>query len=285
MRITGDNIIFNSGGARICYDDLGPGSAPPVIFIHGFPLNKSMWELQMEMLKSNFRVISFDLRGFGHTTTTNGSFSLEDLGNDLIALMDQLRIEKAVICGQSLGGYVALQALSQHAHRFHALALCSVQCNAQSRIISEERLRMADKIKTYGIESYADEMTRQLFCRRSLITRKEEVRSVRSMIINTAESAIIGALNAMAERKDMCSFLSGISIPVLIITGQEDVITPPSASEFLHFSIPGSQRIIIEYSGHMCNLENTHDFNLTLKRFIDTVCQQEQLSPHCAENR
>jgi 3-oxoadipate enol-lactonase len=285
IRITGENIIFNNNGIKISYDDIGPVGAPPVVFIHGFPLNKSMWELQAEMLKSNFRVISYDVRGYGESTGGDGAFTLEDLSNDLIALMDHLSLRKVVVCGQSLGGYVVLNSLQKYSDRFHAAVLCSVQCNSQSRFISDERLKMADRIGTYGLENYADEMTRQLFCRRSFVTRKEEVRAVRNMILKADPKTIYTTLNALSERRDMCSFLPEISIPVLIVSGHEDIVTPPAASEFLHFSIPGSERLLVEYSGHMANLENTHDFNQGLKRFIEAVCRHEQLSPHCVENR
>src|ERR1043165_8854046 len=116
VRNAGENIITRIGNANICYNDIGPTGAPVMIFIHGFPLNKKMWELQAEVLKSNFRIVSMDLRGFGDSSGES-DMTMDTLVSDLISLMDHLAIDAAMVCGHSLGGYVTLNAIYKHPQR------------------------------------------------------------------------------------------------------------------------------------------------------------------------
>src|SRR4051812_41580832 len=129
MRIAGENIKINENSLVINYDDYGPIYAPAVVFIHGFPFNKSMWHMQSEALKSNYRVISYDIRGFGDSTSPFNNHSLETLTGDLIQLMDKLLLKKVTLCGLSMGGYIALNAVEKYSTRFNGVILCDVHCS------------------------------------------------------------------------------------------------------------------------------------------------------------
>lgn len=281
MRISGENIKLAGPGYTVNYDDFGPVFAPAVIFIHGFPFDKSTWSLQLELLKSNYRVIAYDIRGHGGSTGGDSDLSIDLFVEDLLSFMDSLQIHKAILCGLSLGGYIALQAARQYPERFNGMVLCSTQCPADSEKTKQVRAKKAEIVSTKGIEAYTDESIKSLFAPVSYTARKEEVRAVRTIIQRNTPEFICKGLAALAERKETCSGLSSVNMPVLILVGKEDKITPPSEAEYLHYNIRGSQMKVIPYAGHLANLENTHEFNDSLKKFIDGVCKSQHLSKHC----
>lgn len=280
MRISGEDIKMASSDYTVNYDDFGPVYAPAIIFIHGFPFTKNMWDHQLELLKSNFRVIAYDVRGHGGSKSST-PLSLDLFTEDLIQFMDALQLEKVMLCGLSLGGYIALHAIEKYPERFNALMLCGTQCAADTVEIKKSRAEKADLVKSKGMEVFADLSIKNLFAPTSFTARKEEVRAIRQMIADNSTEFICNGLTALAERKETCSSLSKINIPTLIMVGKEDKITPQEDAEFLHYNIKGSQLEILPYAGHLANLENTHEFNEHLKKFIDSVCKTQHLSKHC----
>jgi 3-oxoadipate enol-lactonase len=283
MRISGENIKVAGPGYTVNYDDFGPVFAPAIIFIHGFPFDKSIWNLQLELLKSNYRVIAYDIRGHGGSAQGDSSLSLDLFVEDLMSFMDSLQLHKVIVCGLSLGGYIALHAIKKYPERFNGAVLCSTQCPADSEKTRQGRMKKAELVKAKGIEAYTDESIKSLFAATSFTARKEEVRAVRRIILQNSPDFICDGLAALAERKETCSSLASINIPVLILVGKEDTITPPSEAEYLHYNIRGSEMKVIPYAGHLANLENTHEFNDYLKKFIDHVCKIQHLSKHCSE--
>ncbi|MGZ4097880.1 MAG: alpha/beta fold hydrolase [Bacteroidia bacterium] len=281
-RISGENLKIVGSDLTVNYNDYGPVYAPAVIFIHGFPFNKSVWDLQLELLKSNYRVIAYDVRGHGGSYSSD-ALSLDIFVEDLIHFVDDLELEKVIVCGLSLGGYIALRAIEKYPERFNGMVLCSTQCPADSQKTKEGRAKKAELVKNKGIEAYAEESIKGLFAKTSFTTRKEEVRSVKNIIESNSPEFICNGLTALAERKETCSALSSINVPVLILVGKEDTITPPGEAEYLHYNIKGSEMHVIPYAGHLANLENTHEFNELLKKFIDNVCKIKELSKHCME--
>ena len=264
----------------VSYNDYGPAYAPVVVFIHGFPFNKSVWDLQLELLKSNYRVIAYDVRGHG-SSHSNKPLSLDLFVEDLIHFMNSLEHEKVIVCGLSLGGYIALNAMQKYPERFNGMILSGTQCPADSQKTREGRAKKAELVQTKGIEVYAEESIKGLFAKTSFTTRKDEVRAVRKMIEDNSPAFICNGLAALAERKETCSSLASIKVPVLVLVGKEDAITPPQEAEYLHYNIKVSEMHVIPYAGHLANLENTHEFNELLKKFIDNVCRTQHLSKHC----
>jgi pimeloyl-ACP methyl ester carboxylesterase len=137
MRYFGNNISMVVNEMVVSYSDLGPDNAPVIIFIHGFPLNKSMWNKQVEVLKDNFRVIAYDIRGHGESDTGNDPFSIDLFVDDLIRFMNALKIHKASLCGLSMGGYIALKAIEDNSERFEALVLCDTTCKTDLPKVKE----------------------------------------------------------------------------------------------------------------------------------------------------
>ena len=270
-RRIGNKINITINNLTVSYSDHGPDDAPVIIFIHGFPLNKSMWNIQVEALKENYRVIAYDIRGHGNSDAGIDEFSIELFVIDLLRLMEKLKIEKSILCGLSLGGYIALNAVLKHPDRFDGLILNDTQCIADTPEIKENRCNAIISIKEKGVEQYADEIIKKLFAQETFTKNKNVVDAVKEMIISTQKQSLCNTLHALAERKETCDQLPEINIPVLIMVGQEDKITPIAAAQQMHEKILNSKLEIIQQAGHLSNLESPTVFNAHLVNFLETV--------------
>lgn len=268
MRNSGNNIKITVNNFTVSYNDEGQYGAPVIIFIHGFPFNKSMWNKQVKALKNNYRVVAYDVRGHGNSDAGNEDFSIALFVKDLINLMDALNIDRTMLCGLSMGGYIALNAIENYPDRFDALILSDTNCISDTPEVKEKRIKTIESIKKYGVEKFADESMNNFFAPESLSTKKKEIAAVRDMIVNTSKQTLYKTLKAFYERKETCSRLSEIEVPVLIMVGKEDNITPPAAAQLMHEKIKGSIIHIIDQAGHLSNLENPEQFNEQLKKFF-----------------
>ncbi len=278
MRNVGNNISLTVNNLNLSYSDHGPDDTPVIIFIHGFPFNKSMWSIQVDALNDNYRVIAYDIRGHGQSAEGNEDFTIDSFVNDLISLLDALKIDKAVLCGLSLGGYIALNAVEKHPERFEALVLSDTQCVSDTPEAKEKRIMAIESIRENGVEKFADEMIKKLFAPDSFSTKKKEIAAVKEMIMNTSEHSLCNTLNALAERKETCSHLHKINMPVLIMVGKEDKITPPAAARLLHDNIQNSYLTILEHAGHLTNMENPEEFNIHLKIFLRRIIKKNRFT-------
>ncbi|HET6769122.1 MAG TPA: alpha/beta fold hydrolase [Chitinophagaceae bacterium] len=271
MRRIGNNISITINNLRVSYSDHGPDDAPVIILIHGFPLNKSMWDTQVEALKEDYRVIAYDIRGHGNSDPGIDEFFIELFVNDLLRFMEKLGIEKSILCGLSLGGYIALNAVLKYPDRFDGLILNDTQCIADTSDIKENRCLAIISIMKDGVEQYANEMIENLFARESFTKKKNEIIAVKEMILSTPKQSLCNTLHALAERKETCDQLPEINIPVLIMVGKEDKITPIAAARQMDEKILNSTLKIIQHAGHLSNLENPSEFNFQLVKFLDLV--------------
>lgn len=255
----------------VSYTDNAKYGVPVIIFIHGFPFNKSMWNLQVESLRDFYRVITYDIRGFGNSDTGNEDFTIELFVKDLVSLLDALKIYKPFLCGLSMGGYIALNAIANYAGRFNALILSDTNCIADTAEAKEKRMKTIENIRKSGVEKYANESIKLFFAPESIAKNSEVIDLAREMIVKTSEKSLCNTLFALSVRKETCSNLEDINIPVLIMVGKEDNITPPSAAQLMHEKIKDSLLKIIENAGHLSNIENPEEFNLQLKMFVASV--------------
>lgn len=277
MRYIGTDIEMTVNNHTISYTDEGPDHAPVIIFIHGFPFNKSMWNKQVEILIENYRIIAYDVRGHGSSSIGTDKFSIEIFVDDLLGLMDALKIEKAMLCGLSMGGYIALNAVENFPKRFGALILCDTNCMADTPEAKVKRMISIENIENFGVEYFATESIKNLFAPESFVTNKEKIAAIKEMIIGTSVESLSSTLTALSTRKDTCTGLANIRIPVLIVVGKEDKITPPDASRMMQRNIRGSILSIIEHAGHLSNIENSYEFNSHLKKFISSVYKKRQI--------
>ena len=284
MRHIGNNISVTINNLSVGYNDQGPADAPVIIFLHGFPLNKSMWDIQVEALKENYRVIAYDVRGHGNSDPGIDEFFVELFVHDLLRLMEKLGIEKSILCGLSLGGYIALNAVLKYPDRFDGLILNDTQCIADTPEIKENRCQAIIRIMKNGVEQYADEIIKNLFAPESFTKKKNGVTTVREMIISTTKHSLCNTLHALAERKETCTQLHEINIPVLIMVGKEDKITPIAVAQQMHENIRDSTLKIIQHAGHLTNLENPTAFNTHLVKFLELVGKKSSLVKNAAFN-
>jgi len=227
--------------------------------------------MQVEALEDNYRVITYDVRGHGSSDAGTGDFSIELFVDDLISLMDDLKIDNTILCGLSMGGYIALNAIEHCQKRFNALILCDTNCLADTPEAKEKRAKAIENVNKNGIEKYADESLNNLFAPESFATMKIEIANVREMIINTSKETICNTLHALSVRVETCDKLSDIKVPVLILVGEKDKITPSSAAHLMHEKIKGSILHVIGHAAHLSNIENPYDFNKELRKFIESV--------------
>lgn len=262
----GDKTIVVNG-LSVSYSDSGTG-ATPIIFIHGFPFDKSTWQPQIDFFKKTQRVIAYDIRGFGSSQAGKDPMNMSLFATDLVKFMDALEISTAIICGLSMGGYILLNAENRYRNRFKALVLCDTQCIADSPELKEKRNRAIAQIIAGRIEDFAFYFIKSVFCEETVTTKPELVERTRKIILSTQTDVITGGLNALAQRWDMCVSLDEISVPALIMCGREDTVTPPAESESLHKHIANSVLHIIDNAGHLSNLEQPDKFNRYLSEFI-----------------
>ena len=263
----GYNLITTVNNFNLSYDDIGEGSTP-IIFLHGYPFDKTMWEFQIEALKFTNRLIACDIRGFGKSTDEESFLSIDLFSDDLIAFMDKLTIHKAIICGLSMGGFIALNAHKRFPDRFEALILCDTQCIADTIEIKRKRYQIIDKIAVEGVKNFNEGFIKSVFHKDSLSDKKELVTKLRNVVFSNSPQIITKGLIALAGRSETCSILSEITIPTLIICGREDEVTPLAQSEFMNTSIKESILHVIDNAGHVSNLEQPDEFNEHLLDFL-----------------
>lgn len=251
----------------LSYDDVGEGRIP-IVFLHGFPFDKTMWEKQIEFLKTTYRLIACDIRGFGKSKDEKSLLNMDLFVDDLIKFMDKLDIDKAVICGLSMGGFITLNAAKRFPDRFEALILCDTQCIADTPEIKEKRLKTIAKIEGEGVADFNEEFIKSVFHKDSLADKKELVEELRRVVFANSRHSIIQGLLALAIREDTCAILERIRIPTLIICGREDAVTPLEESEYLKEHVLGSTLKVIDDAGHVSNLEQPNEFNQYLGEFL-----------------
>ncbi|MFA6262251.1 MAG: alpha/beta hydrolase [Bacteroidia bacterium] len=266
----GYNLTTTVNHFNLSYDDLGEKNVP-VIFLHGYPFNKSMWKAQLEYLKSSNRVIACDIRGFGKSTDEESALSMDLFADDLIQFMDKLKIEKAIICGLSMGGFITLNANHRYPNRFKALILCDTQCIADTPEVKEKRFKTIEDINTNGVNEFNEGFLQSVFCKDSLNTKKALVEDLRKVVFANSPHIITAGLTALAGRTDTCATLGAIQIPTMIICGREDTVTPLIQSEYMYATITNSILHVIEKAGHVSNLEQPEIFNKKLSQFLNDL--------------
>ena len=253
-------------GMEIGYDLAGSGT--PVVLLHGFPFNRTMWSEQIEALAPRHRVLAPDLRGHGETTVAKAPATMEEMARDVCALMEKLNISRAAVCGLSMGGYVALALYRMFPLRARALVLADTRPGADTEEARANREVQAQKALQEGMAGIADAMLPKLLAPKTVARSPAVVGRVREMILKTNPEGAAAALRGMAQRRDQTSFLPRIVCPALVLVGREDMITPLAESELMHREIGGSRLEIIDDAGHVSNIEQPERFNNALTKFL-----------------
>jgi 3-oxoadipate enol-lactonase len=258
---------YTRQGVSIEYDDIGNGV--PLLLIHGFPLDRTLWRTQIAGLSQLYRVIAPDLRGFGQSSETDGeAVTMDQYATDLKSLLDSVNVKQAVVGGISMGGYIALAFYAQYADRVKGLILANTRAIPDSEDGRQARLANAQKVGELGPGFLVENMAPQML---GPAAKSEIGIAVRSMMARQRAAGIMSALRGMAVRPDRTALLRFATVPVLIVSGSRDSLIPSSDSEAMHVLIPDSRLVIIPDAGHLSNIDKSDAFNHVVREFYKQV--------------
>ena len=249
---------------------------PPLLLVHGFPFDHTMWQAQIEPLSGVCRVIAPDLAGFGKSKMevmdAGRGLEMASYAVDLEELLENLEItEPVILCGFSMGGYIMWQFARRYPERVKALIVCDTRADDDSAATIAARLEMADDVFRTGTEPVAKAMLPKLLSEKTLTSRPELIEQVADMIRQASPDAISAAQRGMARRPDMVSALETFDWPALVLGGAEDKISPPDVMRAIAESLPQAKFVEIAAAGHMSPLENPAAFNAAVLEFVESL--------------
>lgn len=254
---------------RLHYLDEGRGD-PPVVLLHAFPLTARMWEPQIEALAPAHRVVAPDLRGFGASDVPaeRGAYSVDAWADDVDALLAALGLERAVLVGLSMGGYVAFAFLRRRAGALAGLVLADTRATADTDEIRSRREEQQELLAAAaGPLALADRLLEPLVAPAS--TRRQGVlATARALLAANRTEGVIGALEALKNRPDASDGLARITVPTTVVVGDQDQPSPPAVAEEMAAAIPDARLVVVPDAGHLSNLENPAAFNQALEDLL-----------------
>lgn len=254
-------------GTEIAFTEAGKGI--PVVLLHGYPFDKSMWSGQLEALAAaGVRAIAPDLPGLGETKSSSEVATMDDMARDTGALLDHLGVEQAVICGLSMGGYVAFEFTHLFPARVVGLVLAGTRAPADNEQEKAGREQQVQTMLRAGMVPISIATLPKLLASRTLAEKPDVVKRVRAMITRSDPKGAAAAQRGMAARRDYSEDLTNINVPALVIVGREDSIRPVADAEFMHSGMRDSRLEIIEDAAHMTNMEQPEIFNKALLMFL-----------------
>ena len=262
------------------------GNGPVVVFLHGFPFNRLMWREQIEFLIGHgYRVIAPDLRGLGenvaqtavcepsssadHRPKSGPPATMEAMARDVAALMDELKINSAVICGLSMGCYVAFELIQTFPSRVQALVLCGPRAQGPDEAEKASREAQAQRVLHEGMDFAVESISQNLLAAATVKDKPDVVARVTEMVLQTDPGGAASAQRGMAARRDYSHDLPNITVPTLIIAGREDGVRTPADAEAIERGIKGSLLLVIDNAGHLMNIEQPELFNQALLDFLN----------------
>jgi len=263
-----DLLRVETGGATLAVEVRGAGL--PVLFVHGFPFDRSVWKHQVAGL-AHCRRIALDLRGAGASTAPAGGYSMSRYADDLAAVLDAVGVDRAVVCGLSMGGYVTFELLRRHPQRVRALILCDTKPEADSPRARHDRDELAAVAEREGAAAVAERLVPKLLAPATRAAQPDVVRQVWAMIQRTSVTGIVGALHALRDRPDSTPLLPHIRLPTLVVGGADDEISPPAVMRAMAAAIPGAQFTTIPAAGHLTPLEQPLPTTRRLAEFLDAL--------------
>lgn len=258
----------------IGYSDHGVGL--PIVYLHAFPLNRTMWATQERLLSPQFRIITIDLRGHGESDAPLWHYTLEQSADDVRALLDHLEIQQALFVGLSMGGYILFAFYRKYAGRVKGLILADTKAQADTEEGKNGRFQLAQIAYKKGPSAIADVMIPKLLSPATIQKNPDIVQQVSAMIEGNQISGIAGNLMAMAERPNSVPLLSQITCPTQIIVGELDQATPPSDAKLMAEQIPHARLAIIPNAAHLSNLEQPEAFNQIVSTFASELIKSKQ---------
>lgn len=247
-----------------------PGDGPAILFIHGFPLDRWMWHHQVAAL-TGYRRIAPDLPGLGQAPPLAGPPTVAAYASALARQLDDLGIGSVVLCGLSMGGYIAFECLRQWPERVIGLALMDTRADADTPEGKEGRDRLIAEVRRRGAVAAADAMMPRLVGSATTASQPGWLDELRKRIERTPVEGVVGALEAIKSRPDSLPLLPSIAVPTLVLVGAEDVITPPAVAEEMAAQIRGAELVVVPGAGHLPTLEQPHPVTEALQGLLRRV--------------
>jgi pimeloyl-ACP methyl ester carboxylesterase len=247
--VNGIDLAYTRRGQRI-----------PLVLVHGYPLDHTIWDEVLPLLESDFDIITPDLRGFGESEVVESRYKISDMATDIAGLLDELGIEKTAIAGHSMGGYISLAFARAYPERVLGLGLIASQALADTPERKQGRYEAAAEIMETGVGPVAEAFPPKL-------TPGERVQAyVRGLIAGQHPAGLAGALRAMAERDDSSSILSSVKFPVIVVHGEVDELIPVQRAQAIKAAIPNATLVELPGIGHMPMMEDPQTTAQTLKK-------------------
>lgn len=251
-------------GLTLGYDDRGTGT--PVVLLHAFPLDRTMWRGQLDALSDAARVLTLDLPGFGESAPA--AFTVDSAADVVADFLTALGIEKAVVGGLSMGGYVALAFARRHANRLLGLILADTRAEPDDATGKANRAKTISLAEEKGAVGVADMMIPKVLSEQTRTTKPDVAELVRSIAARQSTGAVVAALAALRDRPDAVPGLAAVTVPALVLVGEYDAVTPPLASAALAGGLPHAELTHIPGAGHLSNLENPAAFDAAVRGFV-----------------
>ncbi|MDR7487139.1 MAG: alpha/beta fold hydrolase [Armatimonadota bacterium] len=259
-------MYLTANGVRVHYQTWGRGR--PVVLLHGFPLSGAMWRPQGEGLSERWQVVAPDFRGFGASDPPTGAMTLEDYADDVLRVTDALGLSRFVLGGLSMGGYVVFRVLAKAAGRVDAVILADTRADPDTEEGRRRRFDGIARIEREGPEGFLADFTAALVGPTTRAHRTDVLEAVHSMACAAHPRGLTVALAAIAARPDSRPLLSGLAVPVLVVVGEEDTVTPPDAARAMAAAIPGARLVVVPGAGHLANLERPEAFTAAVREFL-----------------
>jgi 3-oxoadipate enol-lactonase len=259
---------LRSSDAQLYYEITGSG--PDVVLLHPFPLNHNFWPAVTDQLSARYRVIIPDLRAHGDSELGDGPASMEKLAEDLALLCREERVTRPFFVGVSIGGYLLFEFWRRNPERVSALVLANTRAGAETAEGRATRLATADKVLREGTAAFIEDMLPRLLSPATVGNRPDIVDAARRMMQKMSAEDIAGVQRGMADRPDSTATLKTISVPTLLIAGEDDSV-PRAEAELMRQHIPGSQLKVMSRAGHYAAMEKPEEFGKLLRTFFDSL--------------
>ena len=246
----------------------GDPTGQPVIFVHGFPYDHHMWDKIIDELSGEYYCITYDVRGLGASPPGDGQFTIETFVDDLLGIIEELQLEKPVLAGLSMGGYISLRAIEKSEHKFKALILCDSKSEADNNQAKLKRAQAINIINQKDLKTFLNEFIPSCFAEESIEKLGKEYDRVFERASKNSPLGVKGCLLAMAGRTDTTGYLEKINLPALVVCGEKDTLSPPPVMRGLQEKIKNSSFVLVPAVGHMTPIESPEIVVREMRKFL-----------------
>ncbi len=239
-----------------------------IIFVHGFPYDHNMWNFQTDKLSKNYYCVTYDVRGLGKSYVGDGQYTMEAFVWDLFSVIDGMKLNKPVLCGLSMGGYISLRAVEKDQNRFKALILCDTRSQADDNEGKLKRAMAINQINTEGLAAFVEPFVSNCFWKQTIKKKPDFFKGILESTKKHNPVGVKGGLIAMLSRTDTTKALKKFKLPTLVLVGKYDALTPPEVMEKMAKKIKKSDFYIVPKAGHMAPLENPEYVNAKILKFL-----------------